>query len=80
MIPPNKEYLFSADDYGQTEVWNLKSRVKQRAFEFNTRWQVPMCTSDSKFVFLSKEDSVLVQWNLVDNKEEKIYNFRGIVS
>jgi len=36
MVPPNKEYLFSADDYGQTEVWNLKSRVKQRAFEFNT--------------------------------------------
>jgi hypothetical protein len=60
MVPPNKEYLFSADNYGHTEVWNLKSRVKQRAFEYNTRWQVPMCTSDSKFVFLSKKDTVLV--------------------
>ncbi len=39
-----------------------------------------MCTSDSKFVFLSKKDSVLVQWNLVDNKEEHIYNFKGIVT
>ena len=36
MVPPNKEYLFSADDYGETDVWNLISRVKQRAFEFNT--------------------------------------------
>lgn len=39
-----------------------------------------MCTSDSKYVFLSKEDSVLMQWNLLENKKEHIYKFRGIVS
>ena len=79
LITPDKEFLFSSDSHN-IEVWNLKSRIKQKSFDFIVEWQTLNCSFDSKFVFFNYENNILMQYNLIEMKEEHKYIMIGTIA
>ena len=61
-------------------VWNLKSRVKQKAIDYQVSWQMISCSTDSKFLYMSCEDGVVVQFNTQEMKEEARFPIRNVMA
>ena len=80
LMTPNKEFLLLIVGQNDSEVWNLKSRVKMEALNFSVNFQCLQCSPDSKYFFMSCEDSVLLQYNAQEAKEEHKYQFGGRIS
>jgi len=63
------------------ELWNLKSRVKSKSFDFShLSFNCSACSQSGKYIFANKEEGYLMMYDVEEQKEEHTFEVNGIVS
>ena len=80
IITPNHEYMLLIEGTTDSEVWNLKGRVKMEGFQYTVDHQRFQCSPDSTRLFMSCENGVLLQYDNTEKKrDEHRYYFNSLV-